>query len=71
MAKSVFNKNIRPCCVYCANAKISTSLKLVFCKYKGPVSENDFCRKYIYDPLKRIPKTSAELPEFSDDDFAL
>lgn len=69
LSKGVYNKNIERCCGHCANAQISAALKLVFCKFKGPVSEGDVCRKFAYDPLKRTPKAIAPLPEFSEDDF--
>ncbi len=71
MAKSIYNKQLTPCCGYCANARLSPALKLIFCRYKGPVSELDVCRKYCYDPLKRTPHSVAELPTFSEEDFEL
>lgn len=69
LGKSVFNKKISHCCEYCANAQISSALNLIFCKIKGPVSGQDSCRKYKYDPLKRVPHTEAKLPEYTADDF--
>lgn len=71
LAKSIYNKEITPCCGYCANAQLSPSLKLIFCRHKGPVSELDVCRRYCYDPFKRAPKTAATLPDFSEEDFSL
>ncbi|MBO5105953.1 MAG: hypothetical protein J6C29_03545 [Clostridia bacterium] len=71
MGKSIFNKKISRCCEYCANAQISSALNLIFCKFKGPVSGQDFCMKYKYDPLKRTPHTEAKLPEYTAEDFKL
>ena len=71
LAKGVYNKKVEACCGHCANAQISSALKLVFCRLKGPVSEGDVCRKFIYDPLKRTPKTAAPLLEFTEEDFSL
>ncbi len=71
MSKNIYNKDVPKCCGHCANAQISMSLKLVFCKFRGPVSEDDVCRKYIYDPVKRVPKSSAKLPQYSKEDFML
>lgn len=71
MAKPIFSKDITPCCGHCAHAQLSPSLKLIFCRYKGPVSELDVCRRYCYDPVKRIPKAAATLPDFSKEDFSL
>jgi len=71
LGKSIFNKKISRCCEYCANAQVSTALNLIFCKIKGPVSAQDCCMKYKYDPLKRTPRTEAKLPKYTADDFKL
>ncbi len=71
MSKPIFNKKIPASCSYCNYAKVSSTLNLVFCEFKGPVSERDYCRKYSYDPLKRSPKEKAVLPNFSAEDFKL
>ena len=71
LGKSVFNKKIAHCCEYCANAQISSALNLIFCKFKGPVSQQDSCMKYKYDPLKRLPLSDAKLPKYTADDFKL
>ncbi len=71
LGKSIFNKKISHCCEYCANAQISSALNLIFCKFKGPVSQQDSCMKFKYDPLKRTPHTEPKLPKYSADDFKL
>lgn len=71
LGKSVFNKNISRSCEYCANAQICSALNLIFCKFKGPVSQQDSCRRYKYDPLKRTPRADAKLPKYTADDFKL
>lgn len=71
LGKSIFNKKISHCCEYCANAQISSALNLIFCKFKGPVSQQDSCMKFKYDPLKRTPLTEAKLPKYTADDFEL
>ena len=45
----------------------------MFCKRKGPVSADGSCRRFRYDPLKRIPEAaSAELPpQPRDADYSL
>lgn len=71
LGKSIFNKKIPRSCEYCANAQISSALNLIFCKIKGPVSGQDSCIKFKYDPLKRTPHTEAKLPKYTADDFKL
>lgn len=71
MKKSILNKDIPKSCNHCFFGKKSTALNLILCKFRGPVSEENFCGKYKYDPLKRIPKTTNKLPTFSAEDFSL
>lgn len=71
LKKCILNKKITHYCEYCANAQISSALNLVFCKFKGPVSEKDSCIKFKYDPLKRTPRAEAKLPKYTADDFKL
>ena len=56
-------------CLFCENATILQGDENVLCKHKGIVSEDFVCRKYVYDPLKRQPKTNANMPTLSKDDL--
>ena len=56
-------------CLLCENATILKGNNGILCKYKGIVSEDYVCRKYIYDPLKREPKAPQKLPTLSKDDL--
>ena len=56
-------------CLNCENATILQSDDNLLCKYKGIVSEDYFCRKYIYDPLKRQPKPKNEIPKLSEEEL--
>ncbi len=68
----LFNKNIQPCCSYCqSGSKIND--EEVMCLKRGIVSAFGSCRKFEYDPLKRIPG-KPELVEdspFTEEDFSL
>lgn len=68
----LFRKNIPACCAYCANgAKLDKDT--VLCRYKSIVSMDDGCRRFAYDPLKRIPEPVVEpqVIELDDLDFSL
>lgn len=71
MKKAIINKDIPKSCDHCRFGKKSSAFNLIICKFKGPVSEENFCSKYKYDPLKRIPKTPNSLPTFKAEDFTL
>ena len=43
----------------------------IFCKKKGVKEPDDFCRKYKYDPLKRVPLKVVIDTDYSPEDFML
>ncbi len=61
--KKMFGENIEASCDYC---QLNSGKEDIICpNYRGGV-----CRKYLYDPLKRMPKTP-KLKEFNKEDFTL
>ena len=68
----LFRKKIERACAYCARA-VKADEDTMVCRKKGPVSANESCRRFRYDPLKRIPEApSAELPpQPKDADYSL
>ena len=71
LSNRFFNKKIPKNCSYCANARKSKALNIIFCKFKGPVFENNCCGKYVYDPLKRVPRQTQPIGKFTIEDFDL
>lgn len=63
----LFGKNIEPRCVYCVH-KSELDDNTGLCDIRGPVNLNFHCRKFRYDPLKRIPPknlSDSELPVYN------
>ena len=52
-----FKNSIEPKCTYCQFSTRSKSEDntMIFCEKKGPMKEDDSCKKFCYSPLKRIP----------------
>ena len=72
MAKKLFGKHIEPKCAYCAMGVLTDDKKTMLCERKGFTTPDASCRKFVYDPMKRVPTVSAPpLPEFEDADFSL
>lgn len=71
MKKKLLGSDIEPKCQYCLSGTAVTDSDTVLCPKKGVLDKNDSCRKFIYDPLKRIPQQAAEMLSFSADDFSL
>ena len=68
----LFRKKIERSCAYCTfGAKLEDGQ--VLCAKKGLRTVEDRCRKFKYDPCKRIPP-SIKAPNFSkykEEDFSL
>ena len=68
----LFRKKIERSCSYC---KFGTRLEdeEILCAKKGIVPMYGKCRKFQYDPLKRIPKKAKaqNFEAFKDEDFSL
>ena len=68
----LFRKKIERSCSYCQYA---THLEdgQVLCVKKGLKSIDDKCRKFRYDPLKRVPAKAKALDfsKYDQDDFSL
>ena len=68
----LFRKNITKACHYCVNGTCYEE-GLILCTKKGVVAEDSKCRKFKYDPCKRIPPKAKALDfsRYDRDDFSL
>ena len=68
----LFRSKIERSCAYCARA-VKADDDTMVCRRRGPVSMDGSCRRFRYDPLKRVPEAmSAGLPPQPEDaDFSL
>ena len=68
----LFRKKIARSCAYCAyGAKIDD--EQILCSKKGMVSSCGKCRKFIYDPCKRIPPKpkALDFKKYEEQDYTL
>lgn len=70
-AERLFGNDIKPACKYCAEALKQTEDGQVLCLKKGIVAADYACKKFTYDPIKRVPPRPKPLEVFSDEDFSL
>lgn len=68
----LFRNNIAKSCAYCVHSG-QTSDEQMLCRKKGFVSPDGHCRRFRYDPLKRIPvrAQAKDFSQFDDRDFSL
>lgn len=68
----LFRKEIPRACQYCANG-VQVDEAQVICKRKGLISGAKACRKFRYDPLKRVPprQKAVDFSKYDSQDFSL
>lgn len=71
MKQGLLNKEQSPKCEYCERGSIAPTGTEVLCPVKGIVMLDYFCKKFVYDPLKRQPKKINLGKDFTEEDFKL
>lgn len=68
----LFRRKIVRSCRYCNKATILNDTQ-VLCVKRGIISIDNSCRKFSYDPCKRIPPKSKapDLSKYDTEDFTL
>lgn len=67
----LFSKKAHIACKHCRYGRKTMGGEKVLCTRKGIVELDFSCRKYQYDPLKRVPRRRPSLPAFTQEDFKL
>ena len=71
MRRKLYGNRINPACEHCVHAKRSADGRIMLCEKKGIVPLYHHCRRFRYDPLKRIPYRQPALEKFDSADFQL
>lgn len=72
MKQKLFSsKNYIKKCENCAYGVLTDDKMNVLCNKKGVMECDGLCRKYKYDPLKRVPEKIRLNTDFSPEDFML
>lgn len=71
MRRKLYGNTITPSCEYCLHGRRSSDGKAVLCEKRGVMPLYHHCRKYAYDPLKRVPYRAPALHDYSPADFDL
>ncbi len=68
----LFRKKIERSCAYCVHG-VKLGEDQILCAQKGIRTVEDKCRKFTYDPVKRIPLKARPLDfsKYDDEDFSL
>ncbi len=71
MRRKLYGNNIQPGCEYCVHARRAADGRVMLCHKRGIVPLYHHCRRFVYDPLKRIPYRQPALEKFQPEDFTL
>ena len=68
----LFRKKIERSCAYCANGACLGDGQIL-CAKKGLKTVDDQCRKFRYDPCRRIPAKpkAVDFSKYDNEDFSL
>lgn len=68
----LFRKKIERSCSYCTYGACLDN-GMILCSKKGMKTAEDKCRRFKYDPCKRIPPKAKALDfsRYNDEDFSL
>ncbi len=68
----LFRKKITPSCSYCLHGTALEADQFL-CSKKGFVSDTEKCRKFQYEPTKRVPPKAKALDfsKYENEDFSL
>ncbi len=68
----LFRKKIEKSCAYCVHG-VSIDEGQILCAKKGVRSPDEKCRKFQYDPCKRVPPKARALDfsKYDKEDFSL
>lgn len=66
--KNLFRKNISANCEYCCFC-FNIKKNIILCDKYGAVNFKNNCKKFKYNPLKRVPKLKHKNLEFKKEDF--
>lgn len=69
--KLVNKKQYDAVCRHCKNGRLAPDKESVLCIKKGIVDPDGKCRRYVYDPLKRIPKKPLKVETANPSEFEL
>ena len=71
MKRKLFGQGVDPSCAYCGRGRPSVDRTLILCEEKGISPPGGRCRRFVYDPMKRVPRPEPELPQFDPEEFKL
>ena len=67
--KKIAGPDLPRACEFCENAAHLSDEENVLCAKHGVVNKAYCCSKFVYDPLKRVPRAMPPLPKLNEEDL--
>ncbi len=71
MRRKLYGNAVTPACGICSHGRRSMDGEVILCLHRGVVDPAYRCRKFRYDPLRRVPYAQPTLNTYSEDEFKL
>ena len=71
MRKKLYGNRIQPTCEICLYGRRSSDGGVILCTFRGIKQLYSHCRRFSYDPLKRVPFRQPKVEEFTPEDFSI
>lgn len=71
MRKKLYGNTVQPSCEHCVHGRKSFDGNVVLCVRKGVMPLYHHCRRFQYDPLKRVPYRQPSLGHYTEEDFRI
>lgn len=71
MPNKLFRPDIPSACAYCSKGRTCPGTDLILCRFLGVMEPDGFCKRFEYDPLKRVPRRAPPLTSHDPDEFKL
>ena len=71
MRRKLYGNSVQATCEHCLHGRRSSDGKAILCPKKGVMPLYHHCRKFEYDPLKRIPSRQPKPQKFTKEDFKI
>ena len=69
--EKLFGNKVTPACKYCEESFPSQDAEHFLCMKRGVVPGDHACKKFRYDPLRRIPARPLQPQKYEEEDFAI
>ena len=69
--KHLYGNDITASCNICIHGNPAANGDAILCAKRGVMPLHERCRRFVYDPLRRIPKQPPPLRQYEAEEFSI